>query len=73
MRLIKLQDFRDTRFEGNPPTLRTLKRWPECVKRGGHYYMDLDAFVDAASNDEFAGDPDADFLREVKRVSAQAN
>lgn len=73
MRLMKLQDFLATRFEGTRPDIRTLKRWPECVKRGGHYYIDLDAFNDAANGDEFNGDPDADFLREIKRVSAQAN
>jgi len=44
MQLIKLTEFRATRFAGQPPSLRTLQGWPGARKCGGEWYIDLDQF-----------------------------
>lgn len=38
----KLTDFRSENFEGRPPDLRTLQKWPGVRKLGGEYYIDLE-------------------------------
>lgn len=50
-------EFRDVCFVGNKaPTLATIKKWPEVVKRGGSYFIDLNRFENEIANDDLSDD-----------------
>jgi len=56
-RLMPIGEFRELCFVGNKaPTLATLKKWPEVVKRGGSYFIDLNKFESSAPNDGLSDD-----------------
>lgn len=51
-KLMPIGEFRDTCFVGSKaPTLATLKKWPEVMKRGGSYFIDLNKLESLEIND----------------------